>query len=168
MNVEIDGPAGSVEQFIRRELPLGSLDQMWFRSSSGNWVRHPQVEFVTLPVSPPHPMPGVDLRWQQILVGAPCGVLPVGHRFVSGERVEALLGHIENPDVVTTMRYSAVLRLMAGTWTTLEAFERDGHIDGEWASMMLLGGICETVEFVDAMRIAAADVAGPLADLADG
>lgn len=166
-SLEIDGPPGSVELFLNGDLPLGSLGQMRFRANGG-WVRHPHVEFVELPIRPSVPMHGVDLAWQQVLTGSPCGELPVTHRFIAGERVESYIGRIERPEVETTMRYSAVLRLMAGTSTMLEAFETGGHIEGDWAAILLLSGICDTVEFTDAMRSAASTVALALADLADG
>lgn len=153
---------------IRTDPGAGVLPEMRFRCGTSDWVRHPHVEFVEQTIKPPVATPGADLAWQQTLVGAPCGELPVAHRFAAGERVEARLGRIDGPDVVTTMRYSAVLRLMTGEWTALEAFERDGHIEGDWSAILLLGGICDTIEFTDAMCASASAVGPALAALADG
>lgn len=166
--LKIVGPHGSVDLFLGGVLPIERLAELRFQIGASGWVRHPHIEFVRRPVRPSIPLPGADLSWQQVLIGSPCGELPVAHRFVAGERTEARLGRIDDPDVVTTMRYSAVLRLMAGEWTTLEAFERDGHIEGDWSAILLLAGICDTVEFTDAMRASAAAVGPALAALADG
>lgn len=57
---------------------------------------------------------------------------------------------------------------MAGVWSPVEAFEKDGHVEGDWSAILLLAGICDTGEFTDAMRASAGMIGAALAELADG
>ncbi|HMJ78949.1 MAG TPA: hypothetical protein VK507_23390, partial [Iamia sp.] len=151
--IEVDGDVDLVERFHAGSLGPEDLACLRFRAGPEEpWAPHPQVAFVREVIDPPAPLPGADLRWQQVLVGSPCGDLRLWHHFVAGRRVASAFGDIGDPDVTTTMRYDAVLGLMDGTSETLEAFEVGGHIAGEWSAMLLLLGISEQPEFVAAMR----------------
>ncbi|HKH06516.1 MAG TPA: hypothetical protein VKA65_15210 [Acidimicrobiales bacterium] len=116
---------------------------------------------------PPPPLDEVMVDWggalpevptaepfvvQQVLTDSPFGTVATWHRIERGRVVGSGLGRPEGtPDVTVQRRYALALAERTGGLDVLESL-RSGGIDGDVATLMLLLGLYDSEECIEARR----------------
>jgi hypothetical protein len=116
-----------------------------------------EVDWSNLPL-----IPGASLVQQNRWLRSPFGTVTYYGRFADGRRAEWTLGVHPKPDTFVEIDFARRMRAMAGIISTTDQIE-GGSVTGDWSMLMLLAGIIESPEFLDAV----AQGSGVRAEMAD-
>jgi hypothetical protein len=126
------------------------------------WVEEPRAEGAPRRLRPPPlderdidwsnlaPVPDATVLQQNTLIRSPFGTVAYYGGFVDGRRGEWSLGRHPAPDTTVEMIYALRLRAQAGLISTTDQLE-GGAVTGDWSMLMLLAGIIESPEYLDAL-----------------
>lgn len=145
IDLELTRTASADALYRLSDRHAGTLPPPWSTSDIGRYLEVPEVGascFVSV----------------SVVTHSPLGDIEVTTRYEAGRPVERTLrrpmeegsGQTDPPpDVLISRRFSAILLRAAGIINVLNSFG-GGHAEGDWSKLMLLAGIAEGPEMLEA------------------